>query len=100
MKFVLYIYIIIYKYIILYKMENVKNAANNLKNNIADNLNNIKDNIVNVGNNIKENLPAAPGMPDLKPDSGDSFFQNQKRIFIFQYVNSKSYFFIIYNNSI
>ena len=55
-------------------MENVKNAANNLKDNIADNLNNIKDNIVNVGNNIKEKLPVAPGMPDLKPDNGDTFF--------------------------
>ena len=59
-------------------MENVKNAANNLKDNIADNLNNIKENIVNVGNNIKEKLPAAPDMPDLKPDSGDSFFSKSK----------------------
>ena len=59
-------------------MENVKNAANNLKDNIADNLNNIKENIVNVGNNIKEKLPVAPGMPDLKPDSGDSFFSKSK----------------------
>lgn len=59
-------------------MENVKNAANNLKDNIADNLNNIKDNIVNVGNNIKEKLPVAPGMPDLKPDNGDSFFSKSK----------------------
>jgi len=59
-------------------MENIKNATSNLKDNIAGNLNNIKDNIVNAGNNIKEKLPVAPGMPDLKPDSGDSFFSKSK----------------------
>ena len=59
-------------------MENIKDAANNLKDNIADNFNNIKDNFVNVGNNIKQQLPDAPGMPDLKPDSGDSFFSKSK----------------------
>ena len=59
-------------------MENVKDAANNFKDNIADNLKNIKENIANVGNNIKEKLPVATGMPDLKPDSGDSFFSQSK----------------------
>ena len=56
-------------------LDNVKNAANDLKNNIGEKLENVKEAAENIGDKIKDTVNALPKAANPK---SDGFLNNSK----------------------
>lgn len=73
-------------------LDNVKNAANNLKDNVGEKLENVKDVAENIGEKIKETITALPKAADPK---SDGFLNNSKEFLASNTLIAKATFLLL-----
>ena len=73
-------------------LNNIKDAANNLKNNIGEKLENVKEAAQNIGNNIKETITDLPKAVNPK---NDGFMNNSKEFLSSNTLIAKATFLLL-----